>query len=946
VVVLHQGTPRRHRSGYYRKDALTYLSWQPSSVEVRIASLTPREQRHAVRAYEWLLEHSSIYRAWVEAHTAHLASGHEHWLSYNVLLRPLIECAVWPHLYWKRTWCESNLYAEDDWRPMSLAKQLMDNKRSMKASFALKLRCPIIDYGASVSLIQFQFDRFILRDMLLRSSIALSNDMSLSLTVVSKSWSKQYWAEHHYGLIDLVRQKGYPQLFLTVSPYEWLFPWPQEIVSSYEKLNGGPTDVPGLETLCVAHVIHEVCSKFLCGSGSGKPWKKFLLCNKQNPNLRAVKAYYGRYEYQDGGMEKQVGRGRGSLHLHMLIWLQEHRDVLLEQLFTADFTDDPYVDALARKVQRGDINKLPLSGVTHWDTDSGEPQLVLKQSPEFKFLGLRPFVTSLLRLLRCSQDIQYDTGRAALLRYVSGYLTKLHESFDSTCLDREQGFAGALLAAQMWRPATPEQVMILSRQKLYFTNVTTIKYRPPLPWVELDEKVYLYRSREEEAESLSMIEWLRTVVISGPVGQRSAHSRKRQDLVCVAADYISIESDSFFYQWLLLNLPHRIPQDLHHPRLVSVPYECQWQFLSLLLVPQKWSCANWVLQWLREQGDREEWVQTSLARLLLRNQWIHSLARGESFLLPRYNLATPIPDLNQEQTTFVRDALAQLHAKRSALESGDLHAHTNLVRCQRPSFLTGGPGTGKSVTCYHLMRLAQASGYSVLRANPTGMLAASSPHIPGIRSITFHKAFGINSRSKEDMLHSLHPYDVWVLGEIGMITQCMFDYMYSLYTALGCQPVIIMEGDFAQLPPPTTPALDARQSRSWKWVRTVTLISQHRCTDETLNNFALLCRTQTPEWFHIFNVFKNLSLGLSLDQTTILAAHAFVLDGFIVAATTRTVDFVNTELIESMPQPWTRPIPVWDQGTVLYTKFKLGATVRITWNHDTEQGSQTYILSW
>jgi hypothetical protein len=50
-----------------------------------------------------------------------------------------------------------------------------------------------------------------------------------------------YWKKQHWLLIDAVRQFGYPDLFITLSPYEWTFPFHEIIRSARELTDRGPT---------------------------------------------------------------------------------------------------------------------------------------------------------------------------------------------------------------------------------------------------------------------------------------------------------------------------------------------------------------------------------------------------------------------------------------------------------------------------------------------------------------------------------------------------------------------------------------------------------------------------------------------------------------------------------------------------------------------------------
>ena len=47
--------------------------------------------------------------------------------------------------------------------------------------------------------------------------------MPLRVLLKGNSFSPMYWKNLFYGLVDIVRQIGYPTFFITIAPYEWSF---------------------------------------------------------------------------------------------------------------------------------------------------------------------------------------------------------------------------------------------------------------------------------------------------------------------------------------------------------------------------------------------------------------------------------------------------------------------------------------------------------------------------------------------------------------------------------------------------------------------------------------------------------------------------------------------------------------------------------------------------
>lgn len=147
-------------------------------------------------------------------------------------------------------------------------------------------------------------------------------------------------------------------------------------------------------------------------------------------------------------------------------------------------TNDPELAALAQKVQRGDPDRAPVhEGASKWEfsTSYSAGYLVLRKTKEFAQLSLRPFLPTLLRIFRCSQDVQWWYSGAPLLRYVTGYTFKYSEAWDAAWVDTAgSSWAAALSVARYWKPGACEQVMTLSHGGVSITNVQSITYRPTL----------------------------------------------------------------------------------------------------------------------------------------------------------------------------------------------------------------------------------------------------------------------------------------------------------------------------------------------------------------------------------------------------------------------------------------------------------------------------------
>ena len=547
LLNLHQGKPKKHRNGCIRKDKMTQVSWKTSSVNARVALLPVLEQSKARKAKKWLLKHHKGYAGWYSAHCKFLASAaaSSPGLPPSALLEHFIEVALWPRLYGKPEWCESSLKAAPSWQGPFEAKDSAGGQvmSSMKAAFTLKLQSPVLDYAAnysSYSLLQFQFDRFLLRDVMTKGRLAQEEDMSSAAhhAFDGRHWSPGQWKKHHRLLVDVVEQLGEPDLFMTIAPWEWSFPWPYWVQRAHKLLQKGPSDLPGPETLAIAHALQQLCEGFLAGkSGSNAArWRRHLCSNKADAQVPGVKAYFGRYEFQDKGLEQEFGKGRGTPHVHILFWLDVVPDLLLQHSLIASMPkEDNELREVAARVQKGsaDIARAPERhhpSTCVWDAPEGRWQIQIRYGGEWQQRNLRPCFKEILRLLRCHQDVQWWHGRGALLRYVAGYAAKYGESLLTSSLDcAVSPFHAGLHVCKMWKAAAPEQVMALAREAMSFTNLSSKKYRPKAWDPPEDELLYFYRRRPVGEAEMTFLAWLRWCRVEGTfASERWALKQHRQ----------------------------------------------------------------------------------------------------------------------------------------------------------------------------------------------------------------------------------------------------------------------------------------------------------------------------------------------------------------------------------------------------------------------------------
>ena len=193
-------------------------------------------------------------------------------------------------------------------------------------------------------------------------------------------------------------------------------------------------------------VLKEVVRSMLTGSSqqgdaivgtshAGRRWTQHLFATK-NGEPGGVVAHFARFEFQDGKRKKtsQQYHGRGTVHVHFLIWLENAAAVKLEDVVSATLSpQDPIVNGYVRgdKTTPGKSGQdVYEEGPSFWDPDAN--RLILRHTEEDRCVGRRGYLPDVMDVLKCHMDVQFQTteqsGRWVLGRYVSTYVAKFSDS--------------------------------------------------------------------------------------------------------------------------------------------------------------------------------------------------------------------------------------------------------------------------------------------------------------------------------------------------------------------------------------------------------------------------------------------------------------------------------------------------------------------------------------
>ena len=287
---------------------------------------------------------------------------------------------------------------------------------------------------------------------------------------------------------------------MTISPFEWSFPFPQWMENLRASTGNGPTNLSGLETLHIVHVLEQVVRGYLCGSNT-KTWGNHVFQYRGIKNEDNVLTYFYRFEFQQ----------RGTVHLHMLVWLK-NANVIKKNAIKADI---PWVKLeLAERVvdlQKSDKSSLNMSDNPNLVTTvNGHEYFNFCHPTEASALNLHAYISTLIPSLKCRMDVQSANANGMLLKYAASYVTKWHDAFDDDALFSVHvgPYEAAYRHLRGLRPLEPEMWLSLSSKKVSWSKSRTKKIAVPVPG-SVQTESHKYCKCAKEHESLSFKEWLR-----------------------------------------------------------------------------------------------------------------------------------------------------------------------------------------------------------------------------------------------------------------------------------------------------------------------------------------------------------------------------------------------------------------------------------------------------
>ena len=349
-------------------------------------------------------------------------------------------------------------------------------------------------------LLHFHYDLWLWQTVSGAIACARKLKCSPNRALEAKTFSSEYWKWQHRYLMDAVEQFGPPSLFVTILPFEWTFPCPPWLENLRTKTGKSARNIPTLETLHIVHVLEQLVRGYLCGSNTQR-WKNHVFSNARSKDDN-VQTYFHRFEFQQ----------RGTVHLHMLVWLEKVK-AMRPNLLRADILRNDLDLAFdVCNLQPSREGALPKNDEPTSMLNLNEHEYISFFHPEEAFVkNLRGYISTVTPALKCRMDVQSTDGQGMILKYASSYVTKWHDAYDGDAMySKHVGpYEAAYRHLKGMRPLEPEMALSLTSKKISWSksrtkNVTvhTMKLKEPKSY----EK---YLKRIPECEDFSYKQWLR-----------------------------------------------------------------------------------------------------------------------------------------------------------------------------------------------------------------------------------------------------------------------------------------------------------------------------------------------------------------------------------------------------------------------------------------------------
>ena len=919
----------KYSLGYRAHTTMMRFRWSAGTVTEQIKELSDKaDRRRAKAAYKYLRgSEGSSYRLFDDEHREFLQQHPDadetlRRRRLQFIEREGLECAIWPCLFWRTDLTFSHERASDPRRQRTEtleeamfpgrnaqepgaasdedeeeAKEEGDDlvRHSVKRLFACLSLGLLLGFTEHFEILQYVYDLHLWTD--LGSKRNLGYSVPMRLMMAGASWSPVYWRRVQLGLVDLVRQVGFPQFFWTLSPSEWTMPYHIFVRDRMEKLLKERLHLPVEETLHIAHVLTQTAKGFLMGATSGKveSWKDNVF-HVQDPRSLGRRLHaFMRLEFQDGTrkLPSQDYHGSGRAHLHMIVFGAEEliRNLPIDATVSASLPNpeedvDMHGYALGSQVDhKGDSGREIWEAPTCFDEEGRFWRLA--HSEEDHDRGLRAYVKDVLDALKCHQDFLIGDDKAGMLRrYITKYLSKFSDSASQDWLnDDADATSIATTVLMRYHPLEPEMTLQLFGQKFRQWHMTTVSggkrdFVVPVPDVEVPPKeVLLYEAATWARGKISLLDFLRKTTGEGHICnwlkklQKStqpdtplpefAAAYEMQGEKVVAAEMNSRFSDKFYGQWLVLHCPfNSLAEFVDEGRLAAVPSEHRYMAMAVLrgygrdlkdveeelrVEGHSRAASEGILNMIRSTSTL---VSDYLSGRLRVERARRPAARDGILAAPKEEPPTAVR-YNRQQERFkslLDRAVSRAMTCRVTMDESkaddlrqEAHLEAKVLVCM------GKPGSGKTTVCHRKIEEILPEGGRVLFALPTAQLASRMRERYG-RTIdvdTCHAAFGLHEDVVGSHMPLLAHYDLVVVDEVSQLEGRHTDRIIQLWEMSDRVPALVFCGDKWQM----SGLGEVRPWHTAKWKLATFRTDFHqsfRCQDPAFEKLLNKLRTAKP----------------------------------------------------------------------------------------------------
>lgn len=194
-----------------------------------------------------------------------------------------------------------------------------------------------------------------------------------------------------------------------------------------------------------------------------------------------------------------------------------------------------------------------------------------------------------------------------LLKYVTSYVAKCHDVVKTQQLYSVD--LGAYQAATSFlknmHPLEPEMVLQLTSMKIAWKNSRTKPFTAPTPNHTQHKVHQKYLAQSQDDEDLTFLEWLRHYD-----HDKNPPKQYKDGSTLVGVKHFSIFNSLFFYQLLIMNIPHRTLDELRDLREERLPEPINHFVPAREKLPNILGSREAILEYLSSESHKRSYLDT------------------------------------------------------------------------------------------------------------------------------------------------------------------------------------------------------------------------------------------------------------------------------------------------------------------------------------------------